>query len=205
MNPVSRRISGAVAALATLALSACAVPGQGDPGVAATYGDRVITNQQVLNYGQAFVDLGTPATSPGVPLTLLLLGPEVIAAAEEEGFTVTDVEAKIAARAWMHYADRDGVPTPDALEVVRAELALIELLTTEEGFAALEEITRGVENEAVVSPRNGAFTKQQFEATIIDALNQAVSEKLGTDRVIFVAFYQVDGTTGGVPSWISGG
>ena len=153
MNPVRRRISVAVAALATLALAACAVPGQGDPGVAATFGDRVITNQQVLDYGQAFVDLGTPATSPGVPLTLLLLGPEVISAAEEQGDTVTDVEVKIAARTWMHYTDRDGTPTADALEVVRTELALIQLLTTDEGFAALEEITRGVENDAVIGPQ----------------------------------------------------
>lgn len=205
MNPVRRRISGAVAAFATLALAACAVPGQGSPGVAATYGDRVVTNQDVLDYDQAFLDLGTPATGPGVSLTLLLLGPEVILAAEEQGFTVTDVEAKIAARVWMHYADRDGTPTSDALDVVRAELALIQLLTTDAGFAALEEITYGIEADAVISPRHGTFTTQQFEATIIDALNQAVSEKLGTDRMVFVAFYQVDGLAGELPAWISGG
>ena len=159
MNPVSRRIARVVAVLATLVLAACAVPGQGDPGVAATYGDRVVTNQQVLDYDQAFADLGTPATGPGVALTLLLLGPEVIAAAEDRGFTVTDDEAMIAAKAWMRYADRDGTPTSDALDVVRAELALIELLTTDAGFAALEEITRGIEDDAVISPRHGAFTQ----------------------------------------------
>jgi hypothetical protein len=198
-------IAGAAAALATLALAACAVPGQGDPGVAATYGDRVVTNQDVLDYEQAFVDLGTPTTSPGVALTLLLLGPEVIAAAEERGFTVSDDEGMIAAKAWMRYADREGKPTPGALEVVRTELALIDLLTTESKYAALKEISLGIEDDAVISPRHGPYTQDQLEATIIDALNVAVDEQLGTEDLLFVAFYQVDGTTGELPSWISGG
>jgi hypothetical protein len=205
MNPVSRRISGAVIALATLALAACAVPGQGNPGVAATYGDTVVTNQEVLDYDQAFVDLGTPAISTGVSVTLLLLGPTVISVAEEQGFTVTDDEAMIAAKAWMRHAGRDGTPTPDALEVVRAELALIQLLTTETGFAALEEITQGIEDDAVISPRHGTFTKERLDATLTDALEQVIRESLGSKRLIFVAFFRVDGLANELPLWISVG
>jgi hypothetical protein len=205
MIRVSRRSVAVAAIVGTLALSACAVPGQGSPGVAATYGDRVVTNQEVLDYDQAFIDLGTPATGLGVSLTLRLLGPEVVSAAQEQGFTVTDDEAMTAAKAWMDYADLDGTPTPDALDVARTELALIELLTTEASFATLEEITQGIEDDAVISPRHGTFTNEQFVATIIDALNQAVDEQLGTDGRVFVAFYQVDGLTAEVPSWISGG
>ena len=70
----------------------------------------------------------------------------MISTAEDLGFTATDDEVTIAAKAWMRYAGRDGTPTPDALEVVRTELALIDLLTTESKYAALTEISLGIED-----------------------------------------------------------
>ncbi len=205
MTRVSQRIAIAVAALATLTLSACAVSGQGDPGVAATYGDRVVTNQQVLDYGKVFVDFGTPATGPGVALTLLLLGPDLLSAAQEHGFTVTDDEVTIAARVWARYGGQDGDPTPGMLAIAREELALIHLLKTDAGFAAVQEITRNVEDSAVISPRYGAFSGARFEQTIVAALNEAISKELGTARVLFAAFYQLDGFTQPIPAWVSGG
>src|SRR5450759_1225085 len=119
MTLVRRRVVGAIAVFATLALSACAVPGQGDPGVAATYGDRVVTNQQVLDMNQAYTDLGTSSAAVGAPLTLLLVGPDLVAEATRLGMNLSDEKVQTAAESWIAYNKNGGTVTPEALQLVR--------------------------------------------------------------------------------------
>jgi hypothetical protein len=205
MNPVTRRISGAVVALATLTLAACAVPGQGNPGVAATYGDRVVTNQQVLDMSQAYADLGTAPSGVGEPLTMLLLGPDLIAEAEELGLVVSDATLQNAAENWIAHNERGGTVTPEALTLVHDLLAVFFLLTTYEGIAVLEQAGIDAEAGVVASPRYGAFTNAAYYATLLKGYNEVAADPGALGVLLFVPLGQVSGFTGEVPSWISGG
>jgi hypothetical protein len=205
MTPVSRRIAVAVAALATLALAACSVPGQGDPGVAATYGDRVVTNQQVLDMSQAYADLGTAPGGVGEPLTMLLLGPDLIAEAEELGLVVSDAKLQNAAENWIAYNERGGTVTPEALTLVHDLLAVFYLLTSDEGVAVLEQAGIDAEAGVVASPRYGAFTNAAYYATLLNGYNEVTNDSGALGVLLFVPFGQVNGFAGEIPSWISGG
>ncbi len=205
MNPVRRRVARALTVLATLALAACAVPGQGDPAVAATLGDRVVTNAQVQEYTDAFFELGDAVTSPGVPLTFLLLGPDLISRAEDLGFVLEDSQVANIAQAWMTFDNKEGTATPVALDLVRQSLALYFLLTSDAGFAAVQDLAKAAEQSVVVNPRYGAFSAVQFNTTIGTAGQSAIQKQGSSDQVLFfVEFYQVDAFQGGVPDWISG-
>src|SRR5512143_1901801 len=129
MTLLGRRVIGAIAVFATLAVSACAAPGQGDPGVAATYGDRVVTNQQVVDMGQAYASLGVASGGAGGPLTLVLLGPDLIAEAEKLGMNASDEMVKRSTQDWIDYNKSGGTVTPAAVELVHDLLAFYYLLT----------------------------------------------------------------------------
>jgi hypothetical protein len=205
MTLLSRRIVGAVALLATLALSACAVPGQGDPGVAATYGDRVVTNQQVLDMGQTYADLGTASNAVGEPLTMLLLGPDLIAEAEKLGMVVSDDELATKAQAWIDSNQKGGTVTPETLELVHDLSAVIYLLMSTDGIGVLEQAGIDAEAGIVASPRYGSFTRAQYAKTINAALNEIAASEVGPDEPLFASFRQVSGFAGVVPTWVSGG
>jgi len=205
MTPVSRRIAAAAAALAILALSACAVPGQGDPGVAGTYGDRVVTNQQVIDTSRAFLDLGTSVDGNGAPLTLLLIGPDLISDAEKLGFRVTEDELQSRADQWVAYAQHGGEVTPAGLEVVHELMALLFLLTSDEGAAALEQVADDAEAGIVASPRYGTFTRSRFDQAVVAGINEAGDTPSTPSAIFFIAFRQVNGFDNPVPAWISGG
>ena len=111
MTPVRRRIARALTVLATLALAACAVPGQGDPAGAATLGDRVVTNAQVRTPMRSRSS-ATPLTGPGLPLTFLLLGPDYIARRGELGFILKDSDVTTVAQGWMTFDHKEGTATP---------------------------------------------------------------------------------------------
>jgi hypothetical protein len=207
MTLVSRRVVGAIAiaVVATLALSACAVPGQGAPGVAATYAGRVVTNQQVLDMDQAFLDLGTTSSSVGEPLTWLLLGPDLIAGAVKLGMPLTDAKANASAQEWIAYNQNGGTVTPAALELVRDLLAFYYLLTSTDGVTALLKAGTDAEAGVVASPRYGAFTDAQYRQTVSAGLTILAAKKLGPNEPAFAPFGQVSGFAGAVPPWVSGG
>jgi hypothetical protein len=205
MTLLRRRIVGAVAILATLALSACAVPGQGDPGVAATYGDRVVTNQQVLDMNQAYVDLGTASSGAGEPLTMLLLGPDLISEANNLGMVMSDEKLTTAAREWIAYNQHGGTVTPESLELVHDLYALFYLLTSTNGNAVLEQVGSDAQAGVVASPRYGAFTSAQYIQSINAGINDVVAGKATLGDLLFVPLKQVSGFAGPSPTWISGG
>ncbi len=205
MTLLRRRIVGAVAVFATLALSACAVPGQGEPGVAATYGDRVVTNQQVLDMSQAYADLGTASSGAGEPLTMLLLGPDLVAAAEKLGTPISDTKLQTAAQEWIAYNKNGGTATPEALELVHYLLAFYYLLTSPEGATVLNQAGIDAEAGVVASPRYGSFTHAQYVKTVNSGLNDVVAGKASLGDLLFVPFKQTSGFAGASPTWVSVG
>ena len=205
MTLLRRRIVGAVAVLAVLALSACAVPGQGDPGVAATYGDRVVTNEQVVAMSKAYADVGTAPSGAGEALTMLLLGPDLVAEAERLGMNASDAKLQKAAEKWIANNQQGGTVTPEALELVRDLLAVYYLLTSTDGIAVLEQAGRDAEAGVVASPRYGEFTVAQYSATVNGGINDVVAGKSSLGELVFTAFRQVNGFASAVPTWVSGG
>ena len=205
MTLLRRRVVGAVAVLAALGLSACAVPGQGDPGVAATYGDRVVTNEQVVAMSKGYADLGTAPSGAGEALTMLLIGPDLVAEAERLGMSATDAKVQKAAEQWIAYNQQGGAVTPEARELVHDLLAVFYLLTSTEGIAVLEKAGRDAEAGVVASPRYGEFTLAQYSATVNSGITDVVAagDTLGT--LAFTPFQQVSGFAGAVPTWVSGG
>jgi hypothetical protein len=205
MTLLRRRIVGAVAVLATLALSACAVPGQGEPGIAATYGDRVVTNQQVLDMSQAYEDLGTVSSAPGEPLTMLLLGPDLVAEATRLGMPLTDEKVQTSAEDWIAYNKVGGTVTPAALELVRDLYSLFYLFTSTDGIAVLEKAGTDAAAGVVASPRYGTFTLPQYVQTVNTAYNDAIVGQTSLKGLLFTPFKQVSGFAGASPTWVSGG
>jgi hypothetical protein len=205
MTHVRRRVVGAIAVLATLALSACAVPGQGEPGVAATYGDRVVTNQQVLDMNQAFLDVGTASSGIGQPLTMLLIGPDLVTGAEKLGMVLSDAKVTTAAQEWIAYNKNGGTVTPEALQLVRDLYAVYYLLTSTDGVAVLLKAGTDAEAGVVASPRYGAFTIAQYEQTVNGGINDVVAGKTSLGDLVFTPFKQVSGFAGATPPWVSGG
>ncbi len=205
MTVLRRRIVGAIAVFAALALSACAVPGQGKPGIAATYGDRVVTNQQVLDMSRAYVDLGTAPKSAGEPLTMLLLGPDLVAEAENMGMNLTDDKVENAAEDWIAYNQNGGTVTPEVLELVRDLYSLFYLFASTDGVAILEKAGADAEAGVVASPRYGAFTSAQYIKTVNAGLNDVIAGKAALGDLLFVPFKQVSGFASVSPTWVSGG
>lgn len=205
MTLLRRRIVGAAAVLAALALSACAVPGQGDPGVAATYGDRVVTNEQVVAMSKGYADLGTAPSGAGEALTMLLIGPDLVAEAERLGMTASDTKLQRAAEKWIAYNEQGGTVTPEALELVRDLLAVFYLLTSTEGIAVLEQAALDAEEGVVASPRYGPFTRAQYSITVNQGITDVVAAGDTLGALAFTPFQQVNGFAGAVPTWVSGG
>ena len=205
MTLLRRRVIGALAVLATLATSACAVPGQGDPGVAATYAGRVVSEQQVLDMSQAYADLGTTSGGVGAPLTMLVLGPDLIAAAEKLGMAISDDKLKSKAQEWIDYNRNGGKVTPAGVELVHDLLAVYYLMSSTDGIAILEKAGLDAETGVVASPRYGVFTQVQYTKTVNAGINDIVAGKTSLGDLVFTPFRQISGFAGASPTWVSGG
>jgi hypothetical protein len=205
MTLVSRRLLAAVAVLATLAAAGCAVPGQGSPGTAATYGGREVTDQQVIDFSRGFLDLGTAAADPGTSLTLLLLGPEIVDNAAKLGFVATDDDVTATAEAWIAFDGNGGEATPAALEITRDAMALDFLVRLDAGAQAVHQLGYDAESAITANPRYGAFTGDRFWASVNDVVNKGVAASTGSDTWFFTVFGQVSGFTRATPDWVSSG
>ncbi len=205
MTLVSRHVLRAAAIIAVLATSACAVPGQGAPGDAATFGDRSVTDQQVYDLGRGFVDLGNASSGPGTPLTMALIGPALVDQATTLGFSATDADVASTADAWITFDGRGGTASPAALEVTRYAMAIDFLLRTEDGVTALHQVGLDAEAKVETNPRYGPFTVSTFENNLLAALNQGLANAPDVDTWFFSVFNQVSGFAVAMPDWISTG
>lgn len=198
----------ALVAAVLCVVGGCAVPGKGDPGVAATYRDRVITEDDIASIHSGFEDLSTEV-DVGEDLTLLLIGPAVIEAAERRGFSLTDDEATTAANLWVSFLQGTWVePTTEVKEIVREVKAIAFLMDIPSGtgLEALEDVVKEVEANTVANPRYGDFTLVNFLGSL-DSIYQYIDQNqadLGSSA--FIMFKDVNGFSVAYdPDWISGG
>lgn len=208
-HPRLRRLLTASVTAAALVLAGCAVPGQeGAPGVAAQYDGRTVTNERVNEVHQAWV---TDTEGVSVPsqrrsiITIEVIGPRAIAAAEEAGFPISDSEATAFAEQWIDAAEVDREPSPALVETVHAifAIAVLAVLGSEDDFTILREIVAEVESEAVFSPRAGEFSSDLFFQSINDSIDQAISQQLGP--LFFTPFLNVNGLAEPAAPWIDRG
>ncbi len=189
-----------------LVLTGCAVPGEGTPGVAATYRDRVITDADVNGIYTA-LDVLYSRPHPGEDLTLLLIGPGVVNIARTLGEDLTDQQARQDALLWMSSQQGAQVePTPAVLEVVREVRAIAVIIHDPDGLIDLLNLVTDVQDNTVASPRYGTFTLDNFSSSIQDVSDFIATEGPGLGPAEFIAYRNVDGFTAEArPDWIAGG
>jgi hypothetical protein len=190
----------------TLVLTGCAVPGEGAPGVAAVYRDRVITTADVNDLYTA-LDALYSRPHPGEDLTLLLIGPEAVTIAESLGVNLSDAVARRDALLWMSSQQGDLVePTPAVLEVAREVWAISYLINDPDGLGALILLIQDVAANTVTSPRYGTFTLEGFSTSIGEISDFLATNGSGLGPAQWVAYRNVDGFTAeAVPDWLTGG
>jgi hypothetical protein len=198
----------ALGAAAVLALSGCATPGNGDPGVATTYRDRVITQADVTEVEAILRDLGSP-THPGEALTLLLIGPEAVAIAQDLGVEFTEAGLRADALMWMSAMKAPQVePSPEVLELILQVRSIAYLMNDQEGDGVTQMIAlvTDIQENSTTSPRYGNFTLKNFAESKSEIDEFVVENQQGLLGAIFLAYKDVDGFSAiSRPEWISGG
>lgn len=218
MNPPRLRLAFAALTAAVLALSACAVPGQpGNPGVAGILGDHEVTNQQLDQINQAWLDetYGEDVpTSRRHILTVELMRPQLMEAMTELGY---EIDGEAAATQWLSFARSRGMqadretaeqitplePSPELVHSVESYLALAVLSWTQPDQSILRAIAEDVENNAVLSPRSGEFSAEQFLAELLRAESAVLSQQL--EIVFYTEFQHVTGFSEAERDWLDRG
>ncbi|WNM25046.1 hypothetical protein RN607_02815 [Demequina capsici] len=204
MFSVKRRVlTAASVILAASTLAGCAVPGQGDPGVAAEGAGVTVTLAQVQEYGSGLTDLGIVDQSDWA-LTLALVHDAVIKEAADLGDAWSDDQISTDIDSWLTtigYAD--GTASPAAIDVVRTAKALDQLATSQEGATFLSDLATRLETESISSPRFGDFTATTFFSSLTNAANTASSNASSVGDSVFIVFVAVTGfaDAGATPSW----
>jgi hypothetical protein len=199
----------ALVAAALLALGGCAVPGMGEPGVAAVYRDRIVTDGDITSIRHAMDDLYSGPNS-GEDLTLLLIGPEVIAIADQLDLSLTDDQLLEQAGIWITYATEGQVTdlgvTPGALEVVRIVEDVNLLMHDPDGLIALTGLVQDIEDNSTISPRYGDFTLENFSNSVATISKYITENETGLSFAQFVVWKDINGfVMTNQPDWISGG
>lgn len=205
MTRVSRLRLTALALAATISLTACGAPGHGDPGVAAVYRDKVITQDDVFAVSDALDGL-YQSPHPGEALTLILIGPGAVAIAEEAGFVLSDQDLISNAAAWqLASKGLSTTPTRTQIELIRVTQSLEYINSEAELIPKLIALAQDIEANTVASPRTGQFLFVNFGATMGEAATLEL-ELEGQLVPGFIAYKDVDGFTAEErPDWISGG
>ena len=206
---ISRFRALALVTVAALVLGGCAAPGQGQPGVAAVFHDRVITNANIEALRAGLNDLYS-GPNAGEDVTLLLIGPEVVALADQLGLGLTDAQLKSEAELWIAYATQGQVtPTtisPGAIEIVRVVEAINLLMHNADGELALIKLVTDVEANTVASPRYGKFTLKNFTTSIAAISKYIDDNSQGLAGAEYTQWKDVNGfDVTNTVDWISNG
>ena len=188
-----KRIVAAV--VIALALAGCAVTGQpANPGTAATFDGRTVTNEDVSRWVTAFNDLNV-AVDPSAVLTLLLLQPTIEESASDAGILFVKDDLTFEARKWIASQRGDQADvTDDMRDVVRLVRTVVILLNGADTAGGLAEAIQRIEAEAVVSPMYGKFTMEQYVESLQTAFAREQNEASLAD-VSYLVFKDVSGFT----------
>jgi hypothetical protein len=205
---VSRLRPLAVAVVTLIVLGGCAVPGKGEPGVAAEYRGNVITDQNITELRDVMGDELYSAPQAGEDLTLLLVGPDAVTFVEQLGYDLSDDYVAGRAQQWISYSSKgqinDAVVTPACLAVVRVVDALNIMMHDADGLLALRSLVSDIEQNATFSPRYGDFSMENFSASI-----QAISDYIDQHETElsfaqFTLWQRVNGfNLSARPEWVS--
>lgn len=180
------------AAAVMLTLTACAPPGQdGAPGVAANYGNTVITNADVDATYQAWLNdtMGQDTANRRQVLTIELLRDDLLAAAKDQGYPVTRATAKQFADQWIIFKGQQGKASEETILATQGIIALMVVAYNDPTLNAVREISDKVAAEANISPRSGEYSTDALLTSIQAAMKSAEDQQLG--QFSYTAFQNV--------------
>jgi hypothetical protein len=195
------------AALVTLALAACAPPGQpGLPGVAAEYEGTDITNAHVDEVYQAWLDdtQGKDVANRRQVLTIELLRPDLLAKSKELGYPITWSLAKTYADQWITFKGVQGTASDDMIAATQGILALYVLASLDPTLASIKELSDNVAKTAVVSPRSGVYSTDALLSSVQNAMQSAQDQQLGS-QFSYTEFQNVSAFADESRSWFDRG
>jgi len=201
------RIAVLGAAALMLTLTACAPPGQeGTPGVAATVGDVVVTNQQVDDTYSAWLydTKGKDAANRRQVLTIALLSPALLAKCKELGYPITPATAASYATQWLAFKGVQGTPSEDMITATQGILALYVLANVDPTLDAVRQVSDSVAASAVVSPRSGEYSTDALIDSVKKAMQSAQDQQLGS-QFSFTEFQNVSAFTDESRPWFDRG
>jgi len=183
----AKRVPAALAAAVvsvglSVSLAACAPPGQeGDPGVAATYGDTTVTNVDLGNIVGAWAEdtEGGDIANRRQALTIALLTDPLLAAADELGYPIHRTVAEEYAQQWIYLKGATGKPSEEVIQATQGVLALTVVIGADPTLQKLTEVSDAVEASAIVSPRSGVYSTAALLETVNDAITSAQQQDLG--------------------------
>lgn len=189
----------AVLAALALALSGCAVTGQAaGPGVAATYGDHVVTQQEVADLQEALVDLQA-STDSSSALTILLLEPTVLEWAADAGFAEIATEEVLTEEAiqWRLAVGADQVEVTDEMrDAVNLVLMTAVMAYDPDGAPVLVEAVNDIAERGEFSPAYGDFTMEHFQTSIAQVSDEQVAAQSYMGPVSYRVFNHLTGFPG---------
>lgn len=192
------------AALVTLALTACAPPGQpGEPGVAATYEGTDITNVAVDAIQQAWLDdtKGQDVANRRQILTIELLRDDLLAKCEELGYPVAMSTAETYADQWIMFKGQQGEASDETILATQGILALYIVAFSDPTLATLAEISDKAEAGVVASPRSGTYSTEALLGDVKTAMQNAEDKNLGS-QFSYTEFQNVAAFTVSDREWI---
>lgn len=189
----------ALAALLSLSLAACAVPGQNiDPGVAFEADGRVVTFAEVDGIVDAWLHdtQGRDVPHRNQAMTLEAIREPLFEAVQpildEFDFELSDSVVRQQAETWMLVKGVEDPQVSDTvIDSVRVALALYILVANDAEGTAILDLARTVEQNVEGSPRAGRFDAVTFLTSISTALQNADKQQFGP--VSYIEFQNVNG------------
>lgn len=192
------------AALVSLALTACAPPGQpGDPGVAATYEGTDVTNVQVDAIQRAWLDdtKGQDVANRRQILTIELLRDDLLAKCEELGYPIALSTAETYADQWIMFKGETGEASDEMILATQGILALYVVAFSDPTLASLAEISDRAAESVVASPRSGTYSTEALLSDVQTAMQNAEDKGLGS-QFSYTEFQNVSAFTVQDRAWI---
>lgn len=170
------------AVVVSLALTACAPPGQpAAAGVAASYEGTDVTNARVDDIYESWLNgtKGQDVANRRQILTVEVLREDLLAKCEELGYPVQWSTAEQYADQWIQFKGQQGEADDNMIEATQGILALWIVAYTDPTFANLREVSDNVEASIVASHRSGAYSTDALIDSVQLAMQTAENKQLG--------------------------
>lgn len=203
MSVRHRVLSGVLAGAAVL-LAGCAVPGQpAGPGAAAVYEGETLSNERIVALQEAWEDEAAEPAGRRNVITLELMREPLLAATDQIGYEYHRTMAVQQAQMVLRVQGIQGEPSEELVDAIEGAFLLAAFTLVPEDTSVLQSVAEQVEAEAVVSPRSGEFSAEQFMATAYQAVEIATQEANQGSPVWFVNFNDVNGLVTPESPWLA--